>query len=64
MPYRLIVYSYKTSYISVIAKYKKSQNIRASTIVYNRELECVIKAIKYTSNIVKKKKLFNIFINN
>jgi hypothetical protein len=60
----LIVYSYKTSYILVIAKYKESRNIEASTIVYNRELEGVISAIKYTSNIVKRGKLFNIYINN
>ena len=59
-----MVYSYKTSYILVIAKYRKSQNIGASTIVYNRELEGIISTIKYTSNKVKKEKLFNIYINN
>jgi hypothetical protein len=60
----LVVYSYKTSYIPVIAKYKESQNIGASTIVYNRELEGITRAIKYTSSKVKKGELFNIFINN
>jgi hypothetical protein len=45
----LIVYSYKTSYIPVIAKYRKSQNIEASIIVYNRELEGITRAIKYTN---------------
>ena len=60
----LVVYSHKTPYILVIAKYKESQNIEASTIVYNRELEGIIRAIKYASNIVKKRELFNIFINN
>ena len=59
-----MVYSYKTSYIPVIAKYKESRNIGASIIIYNRELEDIIRAIKYTSNIIKKKELFNIFINN
>ena len=60
----LIVYSHETSYIPVIAKYRESQNIGASAIVYNRELEGITRAIKYTSNKVKKGKLFNIFINN
>jgi hypothetical protein len=60
----LIVYSYKTSYIPVIAKYRESQNIEASTIVYNRELEGITSTIKYTSSIVKRGKLFNIYINN
>jgi hypothetical protein len=60
----LIVYSYETSYIPVIAKYRESQNIGASTIVYNRELESVIRAIKYTSIKVKRGELFNIFIDN
>jgi hypothetical protein len=60
----LIVYNYETSYIPVIAKYKESQNIGASTIVYNRELEGITRAIKYISNKVKKEELFNIFINN
>ena len=60
----LIVYSYKTSYIPVIAKYRESRNIRASTIVYNRELEGVIRAIKYASSIVKRGELFNIFTDN
>jgi hypothetical protein len=54
----LIVYNYETSYIPVIAKYRKSRNIGASTIVYNRELEGITRAIKYTSNKVKKEKLF------
>jgi hypothetical protein len=60
----LIVYSYETPYISVIAKYRESRNIGASTIVYNRELEGITSAIKYTSSIVKREKLFNIYINN
>ena len=60
----LIVYSYKTLYIPVITKYKESRNIRANTIVYNRELEGIISTIKYTSNIVKQEKLFNIYIYN
>ena len=60
----LAVYSHKTPYIPVIAKYKESRNIRASTIVYNRELEGVTRAIKYASNIVKRRKLFNIYIDN
>ena len=60
----LVVYSYETSYIPVIAKYRESQNIGASTIVYNRELEGITRAIKYTSSKVKKEKLFNIYINN
>jgi hypothetical protein len=60
----LIVYSHETSYIPVIAKYRESRNIRANTIVYNRELEGIISAIKYTSNIVKRGKLFNIYIDN
>jgi hypothetical protein len=60
----LIVYSHKTPYILVIAKYRESQNIRASIIVYNRELESIISTIKYISSIVKREKLFNIYINN
>ena len=60
----LVVYSYETPYIPVIAKYKESQNIGASTIVYNRELEGVTRAIKYASNKAKREKLFNIFIDN
>ena len=60
----LIVYSYKTPYIPVIAKYRKSQNIEASTIVYNRELEGIIRAIEYTSSIVKRGEIFNIFTDN
>jgi hypothetical protein len=60
----LIVYSYETPYILVIAKYRESQNIGASTIVYNRELEGVTRAIKYTSSKVKRGELFNIFIDN
>jgi hypothetical protein len=60
----LIVYSHETSYIPVIAKYRESQNIEASTIIYNRELEDITRAIKYTSSKVKKRELFNIFINN
>ena len=60
----LIVYSYETSYIPVIAKYRESQNIEASTIVYNRELEGIIRAIEYTSSIVKRREIFNIFIDN
>jgi hypothetical protein len=60
----LIVYSHETSYIPVIAKYRESQNIEASTIVYNRELEGVTRAIKYTSSKAKRGKLFNIFIDN
>ena len=60
----LIIYSYEIPYIPVIAKYRESQNIRASTIVYNRELEGITRAIKYTSNKVKRGKLFNIFIDN
>jgi ribonuclease HI len=60
----LIVYSYKTPYIPVIAKYRESQNIGASTIVYNRELEGIIRAIKYTSSIVKRGEIFNIFTDN
>jgi hypothetical protein len=60
----LIVYSYETSYIPVIAKHRESQNIGASTIVYNRELEGVTRAIKYASSKVKRGELFNIFIDN
>jgi hypothetical protein len=60
----LIVYSYETSYIPVIAKYKESQNIRASTIVYNRELEGVTRAIKYASSKAKRGELFNIYTDN
>ena len=60
----LAVYSHETPYIPVVAKYRESQNIGASTIVYNRELEGITKAIKYTSSKVKREKLFNIFINN
>jgi hypothetical protein len=60
----LIVYSHETSYILVIAKYRESRNIGASAIVYNRELEDITSTIKYTSNIVKRGKLFNIYINN
>jgi hypothetical protein len=60
----LIVYSYETPYIPVIAKYKESQNIGASTIVYNRELEGITRAIKYTSSKAKRGELFNIFIDN
>ena len=44
----LVIYSYEIPYISVIAKYRESQNIGASTIVYNRELEGITRAIKYT----------------
>jgi hypothetical protein len=60
----LVIYSHETSYIPVIAKYRESQNIRASTIVYNRELEGITRAIKYTSSKAKRGELFNIFINN
>ena len=60
----LAVYSHKTPYIPVIAKYRESQNIGASTIVYNRELEGVIRAIEYTSSIVKRGEIFNIFTDN
>jgi hypothetical protein len=59
-----VVYNYNTSYIPVIAKYRESQNIKATIIVYNRELEGITRAIKYTSNKAKKEKLFNIYINN
>ena len=60
----LIIYNYKTLYIPVIAKYRESQNIEANIIVYNKELEGIISTIKYTSNIVKQEKLFNIYIYN
>jgi hypothetical protein len=60
----LVVYSHETSYIPVVAKYRESQNIGASTIVYNRELEGVTRAIEYASSKVKRGKLFNIFIDN
>jgi hypothetical protein len=60
----LVVYSHETPYIPVITKYRESQNIRASIIVYNRELESIISIIKYTSNIIKREKLFNIYIDN
>jgi hypothetical protein len=60
----LAVYSHETSYILVIAKYRESQNIGASTIVYNKELEGIISAIKYTSSIIKRGELFNIYIDN
>jgi hypothetical protein len=60
----LIVYSHETSYIPVIAKYRESQNIEASTIIYNRELEDITRAIKYASSKVKRGELFNIFIDN
>jgi hypothetical protein len=60
----LIVYSHEIPYIPVIAKYRESRNIGASTIVYNKELEGIISAIKYASNIVKRRELFNIYINN
>ena len=60
----LVVYSYKTPYIPVIAKYRESQNIGASTIVYNRELEGVTRAIEYASSIVKRGELFNIYTDN
>jgi ribonuclease HI len=60
----LAVYSYETSYIPVIAKYRESRNIEASTIVYNGELEGVTRAIKYASSKVKRGELFNIFTDN
>ena len=60
----LVVYSYKTSYILVIAIYRESRNIRPNTIVYNSELEGVTRVIKYTSSIVKRGECFNIFTNN
>jgi hypothetical protein len=60
----LVVYSYETPYIPVVAKHKKSRNIGASTIVYNRELEGITSTIKYASSIVKRGELFNIYINN
>jgi hypothetical protein len=60
----LIVYSHETPYIPVIAKYRESRNIGASTIVYNRELEGITSTIKYASSIVKRGELFNIYINN
>jgi hypothetical protein len=60
----LIVYSHETPYIPVIAKYRESQNIGASTIVYNRELEGVTRAIEYASSKAKRGELFNIFTNN
>ena len=59
-----MVYSHETSYIPVIAKYRESQNIGASTIIYNKELEGITRAIKYTSNKAKRGELFNIYINN
>jgi hypothetical protein len=60
----LAVYSYKTPYIPVIAKYRESQNIGASTIVYSRELEGVTRAIKYASSKANRGELFNIFTDN
>ena len=60
----LIIYSYEIPYIPVIAKYRESQNIGTSTIVYNRELEGVTRAIKYASSKAKRGELFNIFIDN
>jgi hypothetical protein len=60
----LVVYSHETPYIPVIAKYRESRNIGASTIVYNRELKDITSAIKYASSIVKRGELFNIYINN
>ena len=60
----LAVYSHETPYIPVIAKYRESQNIGASTIVYNGELEGVTRAIKYASSKVKRGELFNIYIDN
>ena len=60
----LVIYNHETLYILVIAKYKESQNIGASTIIYNRELEGVTRAIKYTSSKVKRRELFNIYIDN
>jgi hypothetical protein len=60
----LVVYSHEIPYIPVIAKYRESQNIGASAIVYNRELEGITRAIKYTSSKAKREKLFNIFIDN
>ena len=60
----LIIYNYETPYIPVIAKYRESQNIGASTIVYNGELEGITRAIKYTSSKAKREELFNIYIDN
>ena len=60
----LVVYSHETSYIPVVAKYRESQNIEASAIVYNRELEGITRAIKYANNKVKRGELYNIYINN
>ena len=60
----LVVYSYETPYIPVIAKYRESQNIEASTIVYNRELKGVTRAIKYASSKAKREELYNIYIDN
>jgi hypothetical protein len=60
----LAVYSHETPYIPVVAKYRESQNIGASTIVYNGELEGITRAIKYASSKVKRGELFNIYTDN
>ena len=60
----LVAYSYETPYIPVVAKYRESQNIGASAIVYNRELEGVTRVIKYASSKAKRGELYNIYIDN
>jgi len=60
----LVVYSHETPYIPVVAKYRESQNIGASAIVYNGELEGITRAIEYTSSKAKRGELFNIYIDN
>jgi ribonuclease HI len=60
----LVAYSHETPYIPVIAKYRESQNIGASAIVYNGELEGVTRAIEYASSKAKRGELYNIYTDN
>jgi len=60
----LVTYSHETPYIPVVAKYRESQNIGASAIVYNRELEGVNRAIEYASSKAKRGELYNIYTDN
>jgi ribonuclease HI len=60
----LVVYSHETPYIPVVAKHRESQNIGASAIVYNGELEGVTRAIEYASSKAKRGELFNIYTDN
>ena len=44
--------------------YKEKWNISDLVLVYNRELEGVMRAIEYASSIAKEGEVYNIYIDN